>query len=138
MPTISPPPPRLQLAAVPSPLFEIAVEEAGNCLILSLRGELDLNECRTLEGALDDAEEGGADTVVLDLADLSFLDAAGLELLLAECRRWAANGRWLLLTAGRGTVANLFRVTGVEAVLPFMSDDFRSTAAEAQEVKAVA
>ena len=131
-------PRRLQLTAVPSPLFEITTEQAGNCLILNLRGELDLSECRTLKRALDDAEGGGADTVVLDLAELSFLDAAGLELLLVECRHWHADGRWLLLTRGRGSVATLFRVTAAEDALPFMAEDVGPAAVEAQGAKAVA
>ena len=107
---------------VPAPLFEINVVEQGDALILHLEGELDFHACPRLARAFGDATTSGAETLLLDIEELTFLDVAGLELLLAESRRWAGTESRLMLTRGQGGVAELFRITGLEAVLPFAAE----------------
>ena len=100
-------------------LFAIdAVEEDGACVI-RLEGELDLFECPRLERALQKAEASAAIRILLDLEELTFIDAAGLGALVAAGSRSVSDGNRLQVTPGRGSVADIFRLTALDMVLPF-------------------
>ena len=69
--------------------FAVSVERHGRRTTVAVRGELDVATAPALERVLvDHARRGGP--VVLDLRELSFIDASGLGLLLrtnAHARR---------------------------------------------------
>lgn len=56
---------------------------------LTLKGELDVTTCEVLRAQLIDVIERGASDIVLDLADLSFLDSSGLRGLIEGVQRGA-------------------------------------------------
>ena len=56
----------------------------------------------------------------MEAADgLTFLDSRGLKVLMDAGHRSVANGDRLRITQGKGQVARLFRLAGVEWTLPF-------------------
>lgn len=95
--------------------FAICAERCGEVWVVRLSGELDLATAPLLHEALDRAEQVQG-PVLIDLEGLRFLDGAGLRALLAAHGRL---GERLTLTSARGLVAKLFRVTGLDATLPF-------------------
>lgn len=107
--------PVLEIVAVPEP-------DAWQILI---RGELDLGGCPDLELAIEDAERTEARRIILDLEQLTFIDACGLRTLLKASRRSAANGSRLEITRGRGDVAKLFRLTALDEGLPLVDPRVR-------------
>lgn len=56
---------------------------------LSLKGELDVSTCTVLRDHLVDVIDKGATDLVIDLADLSFLDSSGLRGLIEGVQRGA-------------------------------------------------
>jgi anti-anti-sigma factor len=72
-----------------------------------------------LEHALRKAEASRAIRILVDLEKLTFIDAAGLSVLVMAWRRSVSNGDRLRVTPGRGDVANLFDLTALDTVLPF-------------------
>lgn len=104
---------------LPLPLFAISVAEGGDTYVIRVEGELDLSDCFRLEYALREAEASHAFRILLDLERLTFIDAAGLGVLVGAWRRSTANGNRLQVTPGRGDVANMFRLTALNLVLPF-------------------
>jgi anti-anti-sigma factor len=56
--------------------------------------------------------------VIFDLTELSFLDSAGLQVLLACIRRGGADGSSVHLAAAQGKPARLLQITGIDAHLP--------------------
>ncbi|HVT76206.1 MAG TPA: STAS domain-containing protein [Acidimicrobiales bacterium] len=56
---------------------------------LALKGELDVGTCDTVRDQLVDLVDKGATDIVLDLADLSFLDSSGLRGLIEGVHRGA-------------------------------------------------
>ena len=56
---------------------------------------------------------------MVDLDGLSFIDAAGLRVLVGAARRSADNGDRLSLTRGTGEVSRMFRLTLLDLTLPF-------------------
>jgi anti-anti-sigma factor len=73
-----------------------------------------------LERALRDAEASQAVRVLLDLEELTFIDAAGLSVLVAAWRRSTTGETRLQVTHGKGGVADMFRLTALDVVLPFV------------------
>jgi anti-anti-sigma factor len=107
-------------APFPSPLFEITVAKEGDAYVICAEGELDLSECPCLEHAIQKAEASRAMRILLDLERLTFIDAAGLSVLVMAWRRSASNGGGLRVTRGRDNVAHMFHLTALDTVLPFI------------------
>ena len=106
---------------VAMPLFTVNTANQGETFVICIMGELDLSECPRLECALQEAETSRAPWVLLDLERLTFIDAAGLGVLVAAWRRSATDGNRLRVTPGRGDVAGMFCLTALDTVLPFVS-----------------
>jgi anti-anti-sigma factor len=88
-----------------------------------LSGELDVTGVDELWAALDELVDSGCRLVTVDLADLDFLDAAGLGILVrAHCELVAAGGR-LVLTGVRPAQHRLLEITGLDRVLAVRRPD---------------
>src|SRR5215204_7082547 len=94
-------------------VFEIDTVRAGPALWLRLSGELDLASVEKLEEAIRVAEESTARVIVIDLADLEFLDSAGLTVLLRAHTRTRRDGQRLrFVPSEHDGVTQLVAVTG--------------------------
>ncbi len=73
-------------------------------------------------------EDGGAETVVIDLSALSFLDSTGLRTIVTADQRARKTGRRLAIVKGPETVHRVFTITRLDERLdmvdgrPAMSD----------------
>lgn len=101
------------------PLFAISAAGDGDPCVIRVEGELDRSDCPRLEHALQEAEASHAIRILLDLEELTFIDAAGLNVLVAAWRRSMTDSNRLQVTPGRGNVANMFHLTALDSVLPF-------------------
>ncbi len=85
---------------------------------LSIAGELDIATTPRLEQEANRAIADGAKTVVIDLADLSFIDSTGLRAFL-RLNELAARDDWRLrMIRPSEQVRTILRVTGTENELP--------------------
>jgi len=97
--------------------FEIDTVRAGPALWLRLSGELDLASVEKLEVAIRVAEESTARVIVIDLADLEFLDSAGLTVLLRAHTRTRQDGQRLrFVPSEHDGVTQLVAVTGTSEI----------------------
>lgn len=100
------------------PLLDVAVKgRPGEPTVVEVGGELDLATAPRLSLALDMAERHGSRSIVLDLAELRFVDASGLRVLVDAARR-AREGGWSL--SGRNPsppVSKLLELVGLERSL---------------------
>lgn len=85
----------------------------GDSVTLVLGGELDLESASALERELLDAERLVPRRVVLDLAELGFLDSTGIHLLIDAQQRAETDGHQLVLTRVPPHVERLFTLTGL-------------------------
>jgi anti-anti-sigma factor len=92
---------------------------------LSIIGELDIATTPQLQDAVNEARAGGAYTVDIDLADLSFIDSTGLRMFLALNQQAASEGWSLVLARPSESLKTILQVTGVEDELPIAHE--RST-----------
>ncbi len=96
----------------------IEASRSSDAYSLTLHGILDLSTAQRLEAAIDAALISDAERVTVDLDGLEFIDSTGLAAILRATRRADGNGR-LRMTRGTGEVAQLFRLTALDLVLPF-------------------
>jgi anti-anti-sigma factor len=108
--------------AIAQPEFEIRSERVGDTARLILRGELDLATVPRLRAEAQAMLEQSAHHLVIDLADLTFVDSSGLSLFISLNNRATRENWTLSLTRPSGRTFSVFSITGTEAHLPFVDD----------------
>jgi anti-sigma B factor antagonist len=98
--------------------IEIEVLERDDVVVVAVEGEVDLCAAPELEESLNRVAARRAASIVVDLDRVSFMDSAGVHVLL-QFALARENGTRLALTRGSRQVQRLFEITGVERYLPF-------------------
>lgn len=108
-----------QAAAFTPEPFRCEVNAAGDGLVsLVPAGELDMATVGEVDRALREAQARAHTGLVVDLRRLTFLDCAGLQVLLAAAD-WARRaGVQLTFVRGPRAVHRLFELTGLDRTLP--------------------
>jgi anti-anti-sigma factor len=96
----------------------VRVEQDGEALVVSAFGELDLLNAKTLEAELRRSIAGDASGVILDLGGVSFIDSAGLRVVLLMARQSLRNGGRPRLLRGSASVERVIDGSGVQQLLP--------------------
>jgi anti-sigma B factor antagonist len=109
------PPDASSAAAIPEPL-QVELRQEGDELHVRPVGELDLVSVETLRGPLDRAVAGGH-PVVLELDGLTFLDSAGVGLIVQAWESARRAGVALRCTPGRPAIQRTLQVAGLEGLV---------------------
>jgi anti-sigma B factor antagonist len=106
----------------PPSVFAIeAREPVGEIAVLALSGELDLAAAPALRERLAEARATGARGLVLDMAEVTFLDSSALREILSADAALRTDGVPLVLATVQPAVERLLeltRTTGMLAVAP--------------------
>jgi anti-sigma B factor antagonist len=97
--------------------LEIEVHREACIVRLRLRGELDVASAALLMEHLSLVNESGVAQVILDLAELSYIDPPGLSVLAVGKRRADATGVALRIVAPTSFVRHMLDITGLIGVL---------------------
>lgn len=90
----------------------------ADTVVLLLRGDLDLATLTDLQAAADDAlAEHPAATLVLDAAELRFVDSSGIRVVLALHTQRAAAGARLVLRTPPPAVRRVLELMGLDREL---------------------
>jgi len=97
--------------------LDITVDHGGEGALVRLHGRLGLDSSPTLRDRLLAILQGQPPkTIIVDLTEVSFIDAAGIATLL-EALKIARNRQATLCLQGlQGRMVRLFEVTGLQAV----------------------
>ena len=90
--------------------------------VLRVAGELDLASAPRLEEAI---AATGADPIVIDLSECTFLDSAGMRVLVGSARDLVDGGRTLRVVANDPRILRVLEITAVDrliAVHPTVED----------------
>ena len=82
-------------------------------IVLVLAGELDLATAPALEQSLNEIISSGNGRILLDLNDLSFVDSAGVTVLIRAKRDAEERGRPLVLRRPTEQLHSVFAVVGL-------------------------
>jgi anti-anti-sigma factor len=110
----------LRLSVNSFALLTVTIEPLDDACLVRARGELDSHTADRLGSALDAARADGV-TTLLDLSAVSFIDAAGLRVLLRAARavdayKWA----WFIVRASR-PVWRLVELSATRSLLPLVA-----------------
>jgi anti-sigma B factor antagonist len=102
--------------------FSVTVSTDGDRSTVALRGELDLSGVDRARQAIEQAEAGEAQLLVLDLSELDFIDSTGLEVMLRAARRAQEEGRRLIVQRPSRYVRRLLAMTAIDQSLDIVED----------------
>ena len=102
-----------------SPDIHIDIVRHDGMVVVAVEGDVDLFAAEAFARSLAIAEEMEAPTIVLDLDRVSFMDSAGLHVLL-QFSTAERNRQRVSVTQGSPQVQRLLDVTGVRRYLSFV------------------
>jgi anti-sigma B factor antagonist len=97
--------------------MKISVEQAEGYGVLRPEGRLNMVAAPRLRSAIDRLLEDGSTRLVLDLADVSFMDSSGLGAVITGLKRARQAGGDLRLAAAGEQVQTVMRLTNLDRVL---------------------
>jgi len=97
--------------------FDIKAEQAGaGAWVIALTGEIDLYTAPEFKQQLLDVIEQGANQVVVDLTDTTFIDSTTLGVLVGGVKRLRPNGGQLSIVCSDRNITKIFEITGLDRV----------------------
>jgi anti-sigma B factor antagonist len=94
--------------------FHISVSETDIGVTMVLAGELDMAAAPALREALADVSEGLEGDLILDLAQLTFIDSSGLTLFVQEHKNLQSRGHELIILDPTQRTSRLFQIAGLD------------------------
>lgn len=91
--------------------------EVGHADIVTLAGELDVNDVDELRPRFDQLD-AGTGWVVVDVTEVTFMDSSVLGMLVQARTAAIAAGRSVCLVGATRNVLRLFSVTNLDSVFP--------------------
>jgi anti-sigma B factor antagonist len=96
-----------------APTLELTVSENDGETILRAAGELDVNTAPELREQLARLANDGVRQIVVDLADVSFVDSTALSVLVSALKRLRQADGDLTLASPTPSVRRVFEITGL-------------------------
>ncbi|MFB4295848.1 STAS domain-containing protein [Actinomadura sp. NTSP31] len=100
------------------PPLEVTARSHAGRAVVRLRGELDIAGSDELRRRLDAARREHGDHLILDLADLEFMDSQGLSVIVGCYKAATAAGGSLTLAGPRPIVRRTLEITGLHRRIP--------------------
>ncbi|WP_250008559.1 STAS domain-containing protein [Actinoplanes sp. M2I2] len=89
------------------------VDNSDDSVVVTVRGNLDIDSGTTLTTTLDQVLDRPEPRVVIDLSGIDFCDSTGLSALVVGHNRAAARGGWLRLAAPGDFLGRLLDTVGL-------------------------
>lgn len=94
----------------------IATRTVGDYVVVEVGGEIDVYTAPQLRESLVALSERGQHKIVVDMANVEFLDSTGLGVLVGALKRAKAREGQLRLVSSQERILKIFRITGLEKV----------------------
>ena len=102
---------------VGDPVFGVDVIDAGGGIaVVAVQGDADLHTAHELRSAIADAIDGGATTLVIDLAETTFIDSMTLGVLLGAVKRLRPLGGRVSVVCTDTNIRRIFEITLLDRV----------------------
>ncbi len=104
-------------------MVETTTQQIGDVTVVEMSGRLDLgNSLTDTENAINRMIESGTRKLVIDLADVDYIDSSGLGMLIFCYGRMAQSGGRMRFSGASGSVARVFEIANASRILQFDSD----------------
>jgi anti-sigma B factor antagonist len=91
----------------------VGLSYSGSAAVITLAGELDLASAPVLHELLLEAASKGADTIKIDTQRLTYIDSAGLGVLVSAHKRLQSNEGGLVISGPTARVMRVLAVSGL-------------------------
>jgi anti-sigma B factor antagonist len=98
---------------------ESEVSGDGMSVCLRLDGEVDASTAHLVEDALSPAFDPRCTTLVVDVADVSFMDSSGLRVLVVARNALDERGAEMVLAGDNDQLRRLFQISGLISTFTF-------------------
>jgi anti-anti-sigma factor len=98
--------------------LRLTVRHHGERATIHIGGEIDLATCPRLQAVVVDLVDRGCSQLILDLDQVSFLDCAGIRVLVDARRRIQEHGGSVRLVRPGPLVWRVLALTGMTTVFP--------------------
>ncbi|TML72731.1 MAG: STAS domain-containing protein [Actinobacteria bacterium] len=85
--------------------------------VVAVTGELDLYSAEQVQRALAEAIDDAAESVVVDLMGVSFMDSAGLSVLVSASNALRSSGGKLVVAADDRRILRVLEITGLDRTI---------------------
>ena len=96
--------------------IKVASRPVGDWTVVDVEGEIDVFTAPTLRGTLIGLIQEGKHRIIVNLADVGFMDSTGLGILVGALKRMKEREGELAIAGAHGTVLRVLNVTGLNAV----------------------
>lgn len=103
--------------------MEIKTDSIGDISILRLSGELEYESGEILERAIDKILSGGSNKIILELGDISYVNSAGLRVLVQIWKEIGKKKAAMRLCNLSIFVQKMFRITNLNTVFTIHSTE---------------
>lgn len=103
-------------------VWELSVHREGSLVRLRAVGDLDLDTAPKLLTEVVAQLDTGAKDLVIDLAELAFIDSSGLGTLVGCWRRAQQAGATLMVANPNEDVSITLEITGLDQILPIRDE----------------
>ena len=94
---------------------------SDGCLTVKLNGEIDHHSARDVRGEIDrQILFYKPDVVILDLAQIGFMDSSGLGLIMGRYNRIIELGGILKIGNPRGNAQRMMKMSGADKLIPIV------------------
>lgn len=111
--------------------FGLETDERDTCVVLAVKGEVDLGTAPHLRQRLIELVADGHRRIVVDMTATDFLDSTGLGALVAGLKRLRAHDGEMRLVCTAPRIRKVFEITHVDRVLPIFDTVDAACSAEA-------
>ena len=121
--SIHPVPDETPASTTPAADFGVHTEVADGRATVAVRGEVDVYTAPQLRDRLYSVIADGIADVVLDLADMTFIDSTGLGVIVGTLKRLRESGGELTLRAPSRSTRKVLEITGLTRILTIVGED---------------
>ena len=114
---------------MPTSLLEATVRERGATAVIDLRGEINSAAEADLTAAYDDAVSRGSGAVLLNFADVVYINSTGIALIVGILARARTEGRTVHACNLLEHYRDIFQITRLSDFMPMFTDEESAVAA---------
>ncbi len=110
--------------------FGVREDRDERCVVVSLRGEIDVAAAPTVREHLDEAvATAGGLTVVVDLSEVSFIDSTALGVLIGAHKQCEQAGTPMRVVVDEPRILKVFEITGLTELFTIVANRAEATRA---------
>lgn len=103
--------------------MQITSKDEGDTKVVMLNGKLDTNSTPTAEAEVNKLMDEGANKMLVNFEQISYISSSGLRFLLATAKRLKASGGELKVCSLNEMATEVFELSGFSAIIGVFANE---------------